>query len=165
VDVNRERVQLWVEALESGEFEQGSGQLQIRLSLNDKGETTDKATYCCLGVAIEVALRNGYTPQLVQGIVNPYMESYEHLNTALWPGVVAWYGFEKTEQDPYIGIWHNDDGEYRTKNPGDTFEWESLSASDANDEHHLNFQQIAAGLRAKYLGEDITFPDGEGDRR
>lgn len=159
MDVNRERVQLWVEALESGEFEQGSGQLETRYSLNDKGETTDEATYCCLGVAIEVALRDGYTPQTVPGVMTPYMESYDHFNTVLWPGVVAWYGF--LVSDPYIGIWHNDDGEYRTKNPEpeDAYNWESLSASGANDDHHLSFRQIAAGVRARYLGEDVTFPD------
>jgi hypothetical protein len=45
--VNRERVALLVEALESGQYEQG------RWSLSKDGK------FCCLGVACEVARANG----------------------------------------------------------------------------------------------------------
>ena len=44
----KEHRKLWIEALRSGEYEQGYGVLR---DINDN--------YCCLGVACEVAIKNG----------------------------------------------------------------------------------------------------------
>lgn len=51
MEVNKERVKLWVVALRSKRFKQGTG----RLGRIYCGETTN----CCLGVACEVAKENG----------------------------------------------------------------------------------------------------------
>lgn len=52
---NTENMAKWAEALESGEYEQGRNHLAII------GEDTEsgKTFYCCLGVACEVAIKNG----------------------------------------------------------------------------------------------------------
>ena len=44
---NKENIQKWVDGLLSGEYEQGRGKL------NKDGK------FCCLGVACEVAIKNG----------------------------------------------------------------------------------------------------------
>ena len=46
--MNKERVLLWIESLESEEYEQGTGRL---VSKDDR--------FCCLGVACNVAIENG----------------------------------------------------------------------------------------------------------
>lgn len=46
-----ELIEKWLEALESGEYKQGTGQL-----VENYG--TKKARYCCLGVACQVAVDN-----------------------------------------------------------------------------------------------------------
>lgn len=52
VEVVKERVKLWVEALRSGNFRQGRGYMRIEHEYSS-------ASYCCLGVAMEVAYANG----------------------------------------------------------------------------------------------------------
>jgi hypothetical protein len=162
VDVNRERVQLWVEALESGEFQQGRNQLRNSCGF-DEAHTKVQYSYCCLGVAIEVALRNGYEPQEYTntlGQTNP--EDYDHLSTVLWPGIVTWYGLDNT--DPLVGLalkedYEDEREEFRLVLIADDdrdIDRDELSASQANDDHHATFDQIAAGLRVKYLGETLT---------
>lgn len=59
-EVNKERIALWVEALRSGEYEQGFGELE-RLGRGEKGQ------HCCLGVATRVAMAGG---ALVEAIVS-----------------------------------------------------------------------------------------------
>lgn len=51
-EVNRGRIALWVEALRSGEYHQGRGELEC---LNIDGA----AQHCCLGVATRVAMAGG----------------------------------------------------------------------------------------------------------
>jgi hypothetical protein len=160
MDVNREHVQLWVEALESGEFEQGRNQLRNPTGLIETPSREIKYNYCCLGVAVEVALRNGYVPQEHTNTLGTRVEEYDHMSTVLWPGVVTWYGFDSA--DPYIGLvlkgdWNEtEDGVTNLAlitEPGKSGFSPELSATQANDDHHATFQQIAAGLRAKYLAE------------
>jgi hypothetical protein len=45
---NKERLRQWVRALKSGAYEQGAGYMR-----------TQDNKYCCLGVAIDIALANG----------------------------------------------------------------------------------------------------------
>lgn len=80
-DVNKERVRLWVDALRSGEFEQGRGKLQR----NGK--------FCCLGVGCEVAMRNGHP---IDRHTLPFDDetrvAYDG-STNYWPGhVYDWFG-------------------------------------------------------------------------
>lgn len=174
--INREHVQLWVEALESGEFEQGRNQLRNSCGFDD-AHTRIKYNYCCLGVAVEVALRNGYVPQEHTNTLGMTMvEAYDHMSTVLWPGIAAWYGFNTT--DPYVGLkaveaYNQEDERHEgfrfvlITDPGSSVVAccidgsvvvlkavslnDELSATQANDNNFATFQQIAAGLRAKYL--------------
>lgn len=50
--MNRENIQKWVDALRSGEYKQGFGYL-------NQADKRGESRYCCLGVACEVAIRNG----------------------------------------------------------------------------------------------------------
>jgi hypothetical protein len=63
----KERLRLWVSALRSGEYKQGSNRL--RLEDPDTGEIT----WCCLGVACDIAQKNGAPVQLAG---NPLV--YQH---------------------------------------------------------------------------------------
>lgn len=52
ITMSKRGLDLWTEALESGEYKQGEGYLRKR---NPDGEET----FCCLGVACEVAIKDG----------------------------------------------------------------------------------------------------------
>ena len=52
--VNKERIKLWVDALRSGDYQQG-----FRAMSRIKTEGGDSFVNCCLGVACEVAMANG----------------------------------------------------------------------------------------------------------
>lgn len=95
--------QLLVEALESGEYEQGKHRLATQ---SDNGWL-----YCCLGVACEVALKNGVELKIEQRpyykdsthttIVNE-KKSYDGHTTDLPAPVQNWLG------------WNDDNGTVRT---------------------------------------------------
>lgn len=55
--IHQERLLKWVEALESGKYQQGQGNLLMVESWNDDGSRSE--SYCCLGVATRVAVENG----------------------------------------------------------------------------------------------------------
>jgi hypothetical protein len=136
---NKDRIALWVEALRGGEYLQGQAQL-----------VTFEGKYCCLGVAVEVALKNGYEPQTTCNSYGATLtEGYDVNNSVLWPGVQDWYGLRA---DPVIGV------------AGDFFDAEGLEdvhreadwqviASEANDDLDLTFEQIAAAVQKRYLEE------------
>jgi hypothetical protein len=126
--VNKERVQLLVEALRSGRYQQGRGQL-----LND-------GLYCCLGVACEVAAENGlplrrevneFDRDVTFGTDSDFAGMGEDYAQLPW-SVQAWYGFE--DQDPEL---RGDLSDY------DEAEDYICPASSWNDDYHRNFDQIA----------------------
>lgn len=55
---NPDNMRKFITALRSGEFKQDTGRLRRVLSRNDDGDPNEYG-YCCLGVATEVAFRNG----------------------------------------------------------------------------------------------------------
>lgn len=74
--LNRDRIQLWLEALRSGEYRQVHG------TLGSEGG------YCCLGVACEVAIKNGpVVNRRLDGVV-----SYDGSSNLLPNSVVDWFG-------------------------------------------------------------------------
>ena len=129
--VNRERIKLLAEALESGEYEQCWGALRI----GDK--------YCCLGVACEVAIKNGLDiarqPPPHEGGADLFR--YDGEPSVLPNSVRAWYGFPESSEflngagNPMI----------------DTEGFGRCAAAQANDEWGLSFPAIAAGFRNEYL--------------
>lgn len=85
---NKERIQLWVDALRSGKYPQGRMALQLN------------GNFCCLGVACEVAKENGVD-------VNVQADEYGYVRyneqSTNWPdNVRQWFGLE--------GHWINIDG-------------------------------------------------------
>lgn len=129
--VNQERVALLVEALESGDYEQCEGQLRI------------DDTFCCLGVACEVAIKNGLDITVTPPGDLSSLFRYDGEASVLPDSVRAWYGFP-----PEL---YSADG---TANPMiDTEGFGRVTAADANDKCHLPFTAIAAGFRKEYLTE------------
>lgn len=128
--VNRDRVQLLVDALESGEFEQGKGALRLK----EHG----KYYHCCLGVATEVALRNGLSDQTNSGTV-----WINEVGEVLCDEVRDWYGFNS--RSPVL-TGQRPSGPYST------------SAHQWNDSYDANFHEIADMFRKKYLGDGTETP-------
>lgn len=127
---NKARIQLWVDALRSGEYRQARGALRRLVP----GEETDSDLYgyCCLGVACEIARKT---------------ESSISINYGQWtalPGEVAkWYGLDAA--DPWIG-----EAPCCDDHQGDM---KKVSASEANDNLKWSFDRIAFEVEKKYLQE------------
>lgn len=138
--LNKERVRLLVEALRSGKYHQGNSALEF----------TDNAGVvrnCCLGVGCRVALENGL--EITTGESNDFVFLGERKfpKTRFYgPGewgdsnympesVREWFGFASS--DPLVST--PDDG---------------LSASEANDDKELSFEEIADAFERTYLRED-----------
>jgi hypothetical protein len=81
---NKENLRKWIAALRSGEFKQGTGRLY------SADVVTLEKRYCCLGVACEVAERDG--------VIQPESGDMDHLETPwrsdaiLSPTFQAWLG-------------------------------------------------------------------------
>jgi hypothetical protein len=74
----------WVEALRSGEYEQG-----VEVLRNRRGQ------YCCLGVLCDISGRGDWLPR------NPYAYSYCGVIGALPDSVMHWAQLKSA--DPHIG--------------------------------------------------------------
>lgn len=110
---NKERVQLLVDALKSGEFNQITGYL----------ETTEGN--CCLGVAGRVSVRNGLELHVT---VEDGVTFFDDDETTMPQAVMDWYGF--VEYDPMLVIEDgteesaidlNDSGDYDFNKIADAF--------------------------------------------
>lgn len=121
MSVNKERVQLLVDALRSEEFKQAKGMLR----------TPDKRYHCCLGVATEVALRNGVVVEdKNQGF------PWNQVTQIMCGEVYDWYGFENG--NPELKV----DGEFGHR------------ATFWNDDFGSDFNQIADAFERTFLGSD-----------
>lgn len=132
----KESLKLWVEALRSGKYTQGHNQLQ-----SDEG-------YCCLGVAVRVAMENGVIPNEDTPIEGGTLRSY--------PKVMEWLGIDhegssiidKNVPCPYIDV--------------QVFDGEFFSLTACNDGHsiiehsnskafdRLTFDQIAEVIESQW---------------
>lgn len=85
MSVNKERVQLLVNALRSGEYQQAAGHLRLN------------GRYCCLGVATKIALEGGceIPPSQAEN-----REPWNQNHQIMCPAVYQWYGF--TEGSPQL---------------------------------------------------------------
>lgn len=85
--MKQEIAEIWIEALESERFKQGTGQLRH-----------DDDTYCCLGVLCQLAVENGV-------IEEPELNSegdhylYARSNAFLPPEVMDWSGMKSDNGD------------------------------------------------------------------
>lgn len=150
-EVIRQRRLNFVEALESGEFPQGNGYLCIPSRDRTGAIVYD---YCCLGVACEVAIRDGlslahdkqeategngvtYFLPMPEGEENPFSEEYIDGSNATLPMAVRdWYGFE--EENPSLNIVDIEPTDPHT------------DAAEANDEKGYSFRLIAHLFRTTY---------------
>ena len=128
--VNKERVELLAQALESDQFQQCMGALRRQQIL------LGTWTHCALGVAIQTALNNGHQLDPVDLEMG---EEWIWEAGTLPDSVMSWYGFD--DNDPTVSI---DEGD----GPFDA------SVAAINDDG-TDFWTIAQALRATYLkGEE-----------
>lgn len=127
---NTENITKWAEALESGEYEQGFNHLTI-VELNIAGETV-KTSHCCLGVACQVAIKNGVEITVTQGEGDgETLLFYDGESGTLPHKVKEWLGLDEDHgNNPYLG---------------------TGSATELNDNEGLNFKQIATQVRETFL--------------
>lgn len=135
-DKQKARIQLLVDALRSGEYEQGQAALR----------TEDK--YCCLGVACDVYRkhnRNGKWVAETDSMYSYRFSLYGDSQGGVLPEIVAkWYGFG------------------RNPNPGLNFEAGYASATFINDHSGLDFSQIANAFEKTFLMFELR-NGGSGD--
>lgn len=119
--VNKERLTALVAALRSGNYKQGKKALH----------NTESDTWCCLGVACDVAIMNGLDLESVEidGLTRYYPgvevghKAWEAMT--LPQAVKEWYGFE--DGNPHL---HSEAGN-------------RLSAAEWNDRENATFAEIA----------------------
>lgn len=133
--INKERLQLGVDALRSDRFVQGAGRLT---TINPDGTEAD----CCLGVLTKVAIENGLDipiehfhdnndPSEVETV------SYDSEAGVLPESVREWYGFKS--ENP--ALW------------GGT-SLLTVASSQANDHSGWTFAQIADAFERTYITGD-----------
>jgi hypothetical protein len=113
--VDRELVKDWITALRSGEYEQGKDRLR---------PTPD--TYCCLGVAADVAIKTGKLPFAWNGAAL-------HVNNEEWGVELSL----PTEYDDVFGFGLHSQG----------------TLSSMNDDEEKTFPEIADYIERFYLKE------------
>lgn len=131
--VNKVNIQKWVDALRSDDYNQCTGQLR------------DDSGFCCLGVATDVAMKEGVviTSDVYDGVVfegwTPRLSEY-----GLMPRSVRdWLGMDDTnpvlfEDQNVAGL--DEDEPYQ-----------SIAAAEANDDLNYPFDKIAALIEERYL--------------
>ena len=98
--MNKHIKKKWIEALRSGEYEQGTR----HLSKDNK--------YCCLGVLCELAVKEG----VVKKDINEGVTSYDNKSDFLPPSVASWAdmdnrGYYITYDGSIDGLYWNNDEE------------------------------------------------------
>lgn len=123
---NPEAIALWVAGLRSGNYIQGRNVLARR-------ESDGSYTYCCLGVACEVAIASGL-PLRVKPYRSPYgpsgswVKRYDGSGELLPPSVTKWLNLT-----------------------GVVFLTPTITATTANDREGWTFAEIADVLETRYL--------------
>ena len=136
---NLDRIRLWVEALESGEFQQGR---HVLTEVLDDGSQR----HCCLGVACIVAMRNGVQVKAEESEARIVDEDLgEDVERDV--SVIRYDGQSDLPPQKVMG-WFG-----LTENPRLRTEGQHLtrSASDLNDTERYTFEQIAQAIRLTYL--------------
>lgn len=107
--------EMWIEALESGEYKQGMG----CLNSGDK--------FCCLGVLCELAYKEGVVQKhAVEGYEETF---YDNADDVLPFSVKEWAGLSET--NPEVEI-EDESGDLMNE-----------TLIELNDSHELTFKQIA----------------------
>lgn len=143
--MNRPAVEKWVAALRSGEY----GQVQSQLA---REYPSGKRKYCCLGVACELAIKDGVPVNVTlrAGGGTPHRDVKFDGNDGSLPSQVSdWLDIEggdpKVIDSPVQG---REGGMPASWVIGDSW-W--LNAADLNDTLGLSFDQIADCVEWSYL--------------
>ena len=139
--MNREIKQLWIDALTSGEYEQGYGFLKVR------GRDEASFTYCCLGVLCDLAKQAGIVEERAvqpyggHGSINGYhapgeMDDYSAYTSELPAEVMEWAGI-----DTAVG-WFSENGTAKIEG--------HMSLVGMNDSRDWDFVDIARAIDEKF---------------
>jgi hypothetical protein len=150
---NKERLRLWADALRSGEYEQA--QFALREPLGFFDDEPQRYGYCCLGVACEVAFRNGLVMD-----VDVYESGDDHDAYSVMPKEVAeWFGIyenvdgtNRREFNPYLV----DREEVNSVDPDADLGLPPVWASELNDDYAWTFNQIADAVDKKWKLRDTS---------
>lgn len=134
---NAEVMTKWVEALESGDYEQTKGKLH-RVEPDDFEGEEVPAGYCCLGVLCDLAVKEGVIPPPIFNKAVGYA-LYMGDPDSLPPLVQMWAGIERG--NPYV------DYEYPDGDSGED------TLANLNDEQDMSFPEIAKIVRENFLAE------------
>lgn len=136
---NREVIEKWVDALESGEYEQGTGYLHR--------EHGKDHVWCCLGVLCDLAVNEKVifastkeAPMSAPtGSLSAHTYGEEHLSGALPLEVQSWVGLDSGL--PVVRVPSDDED----------IEFEFQPLSHLNDIKGWTFPEIAAAIRSSFL--------------
>ena len=92
--MNPEIKKLWIDALLSGEYQQGQGFLHQIID----GESQ----FCCLGVLCDLAIKNGVSLHL--GKKNDWVTEFDNCSESLPEAVMEWSGLSSTNGGFYYTI-------------------------------------------------------------
>ena len=135
--INKEHMELWIQALESDQHQQCTGVLrsqQAEVELLPTGEghgcglDTQPEMHCALGIGVLVALLNG-------------VEEYDEHGESIWENselphcVMDFYGLESSDPEVTIDEMTN-------------------SIIDQNDEYKYTFWTIAQAMRTEFLKDE-----------
>ncbi len=137
LECDKKHMLLWVEALESGQYDQTTGYLHV---IEPNG---DAATigWCCMGVACDVAIREGAPIHRFEG---DWTERFDDLDSYPPGRLHRWLGVDPTDDGDIIVA--DSDPDDWDDSPGQA----PVRASVANDTRRWTFGEIAASLRGTY---------------
>lgn len=125
--MNKDKIRLWVDALRSGQYKQTDGGL--RRTVNDEKR------YCCLGVACDVAIKDGLDLKVREFGGSLYDEFGEDEDGGHLP----------IEVQQWLGV--------TTASPKVVFSGEVRELAVLNDDFKLDFNEIADLIEAEFLKE------------
>lgn len=125
--MNPEVKELWIAALESGEFSQTQNRLR-----DDDG-------YCCLGVLCELAVQRGVIEPAKKLHEDSDTFCYDDAEVVLPTSVMEWAGLQSDSGSLSTGIsiW-------------DHYSFKAVSLAQLNDEANYDFKQIAQVIREQF---------------
>lgn len=166
--VHKERIRLWLDALRSGNYCQGTGKLKYF------DEDINRDRHCCLGVATDVFIQNSGESEVTLALARESLD-----NDFLLPITIGeWFGLEASDvgmrlvdtkvlayyRDADVELFENDDedrvgadalkGRLRALSPIPSAEYNNTywaRVSMLNDYAGWDFNQIADALEGTYL--------------
>lgn len=143
--VNKDAIEKWATALETGKYDQVDGKLY------------DGKAYCCLGVLCEVAVEEGVIEPAVlvdngcpcDGCKDDQEYRYDGANLTLPRSVAEWAFGQYASTNPSLKTGADFDDVLNDEEP----------ATGLNDEFGWSFTSIAAAVRKTFLeGDDVSNP-------